>query len=136
MDSTLTLYRTQPEVIRDHLKAGKSITPAHALLVYGISRLAPAIEVLRRKGLAIVTIMRQDERGHKYAEYRIPNKIKIGSMVTVKQGHGYGLPTWIRRSRPARVVGLLDDVAYVEFQHRDRIVTEMLNVKELNNVTA
>lgn len=134
--TSLSMHRTQPEVVRDHLKAGKSITPGHALLVYGISRLAPAVEVLRRTGMNIVTIMRQDERGHKYAEYRIPSKIKIGSMVTVKPGHAYGLPTWVRRSRPAKVVGLLDDVAYVEFQHRDRFTTFALNLKELNNVTA
>lgn len=133
MSSTLTT--TQTETIRNHLMAGKSITPAHAFMVYGISRLSDCILRLRNAGLDIVTVMREDEVGRKYGEYRLANKpLRIGSHVTVKRGHGYGLPNWVRRSKPSRVVGLVNDVAYVEFIRGTRYQTVPMNTKELDHV--
>lgn len=125
---------TQMDIIRAHLEAGKSITPLHALTVYGISRLSAVIERLRIRGLPIVTLLKQDEMGRKYSEYRLAGELKVGSKVTVKAGHGWGLPKWVKRSVPAPVTGLLNDTAYVTFTHGKRQVTLPLNVKELNHV--
>ena len=133
MNSTAT---TQHEQIRTHLMAGKSITPGHALLVYGISRLAVAVEKLRRAGLEIDMILKLDEAGKKYGEYRLRGCIKSGSRVQVRKGHGYGLPWWVLKTASSKVAGLVNDVAYVQFESK-RGVTETicLNVKELSLVS-
>lgn len=125
---------TQADLIIAHLNAGKAITPAHAFMVYGISRLAAVVERLRRQGNDIVMALKQDEMGRKYGEYKLGGSIKIGSEVTVKTGHGYDLPRWVLRSKPAKVVGLLGDIAYVKFQNRTSIETIPMNTKELSHV--
>lgn len=126
--------KSQQDVIRKHLEDGKPITPLHALTVYGISRLSSVIERLRIEGLPIVTVMKADEMGRKYGEYKLAGTLRIGSMVTVKSGHGRGLPKWVKRSEPAKVTGLLQDTAYVLFTNGDKQATISLNVKELNHV--
>lgn len=125
------VQRTQNEIIRAHLEAGKSITPLHALTVYGISRLSSCIERLRLAGLNIVTTIKQDEMGRKYGEYKLAAPVKVGSKVTVKRGHGIGLPRWVRRTSEARVVGLYKDTAMVEFIRGTRVEVHSLNLKEL-----
>lgn len=130
-----TTPNTQLETIRKHLLDGKSITPLHALTVYGISRLSSVIERLRIQGLHIVTVMKQDEVGRKYGEYKLAGELRIGSKVTVKPGHGWGLPRWVKRSVPSPVTGLLQDTAYVTFTHGKRQATVPLNIKELTHVS-
>jgi|GEM_PF-6723980 len=129
--NTLNTNRTQIETIRQHLLQGKSITPATAMLVYGISRLSSVIERLRNRGMDIVTVMKRDEMGRQYSEYKLAPELKRGCSVVVKRGHGIGLPKWVRRSKAARVVGLYQDVAHVEFVRGTRIEVHPLNVKEL-----
>jgi hypothetical protein len=134
--NTLALTRTQPEIVLSHLTQGKSITPVQALLVYGISRLSSAIERLRLSGIDIDMVLREDEVGKKYGVYNLRKSICIGSFVQVKQGHGVGLPYWVRKCAPSKVTGLSGDVAFVRFRHADgeREVTESMNIKELVNV--
>lgn len=62
---------TQVERIKQHLKDNKSITPMEALMVYGIYRLSAVILTLRQAGLDIVTNMKADESGKKYAQYKL-----------------------------------------------------------------
>ena len=127
-------HYTQAAAVRNHLLAGKSITPGSALLVYGISRLAVAVEKLRRSGMDIDMALKTDEVGKRYGEYKLRRDISIGSRVQVLRGHGYGLPSWILKTAAARVVGLIHDCAYVQFTKGDRTEVLPLNRKELVNV--
>lgn len=128
------LAATQADTVHRHLAAGKTITPAHAFMVYGISRLAAVVGRLRNDGTDIVMVMKKDEMGRKYGEYKLGGTIKVGSEVTVKVGHGYGLPSWVLRSKPAKVMGLLGDTAYVKFTNGEKQTTISMNLKELNHV--
>lgn len=62
---------TQNEMLLRHFKRRKSISQFEALLVYGIVRLASRIDELRQQGYAIETIMKKDEKGKRYARYRL-----------------------------------------------------------------
>lgn len=62
---------TQNEMLLRHFKRRKSISQFEALLVYGIVRLASRIDELRQQGHAIETIMKKDEKGKRYARYRL-----------------------------------------------------------------
>lgn len=129
------VQKTQPQLVREHLLAGKTITPAQAFMVYGISRLAAVIEVLRQdKTLEIDTVMREDEAGKKYAAYSLRKPITIGSAVQVKAGAGVGLPRWCLKSAASKVAGLYQDTAFVRFRRDNRDESYYLNVKELVNV--
>lgn len=132
MSSTAdTADLTQADLIYDHLMAGKSITPATALVVYGISRLSSAIEDLRRDGVQIDCIMRRDEMGKQYGEYRLRKPITVGSLVQIQKGHGYGLPQWVRSYSSAKVLAVTGDTALVRFQRGKNLKDEWLNHKEL-----
>ena len=96
---------TQIDQVRRHLKAGKSITPATAIAVYGIFRLAVAIDALRNSGMQIDVVLRWDEVGKRYGEYRLRRTITVGDVVQVKSGQAYGLPSWVRSFRAAPVIG-------------------------------
>ncbi len=62
----------QAKTVLRHLKKRGSISPAEALIVHGISRLAACIhEIRKRAGYRVATEMRQDEHGHKYASYKL-----------------------------------------------------------------
>jgi len=61
---------TQNDMIRTHLRSGKSITPLDALREYGCFRLAARIADLRAEGLNIQTSTIQSN-GKTYASYRI-----------------------------------------------------------------
>ena len=126
--------KTQKQIIRDHLESGKTLTPMHAFMVYGIARLASRIDELRNDGMKIDTIIKEDEAGRKYAEYKVAGQLKVGCHVTVKAGQAWGLPKWVRRTKPSRVVGLLQDVAYVEFVRGTRMEVIPMNRRELNHV--
>ena len=105
----------QVDKIRAHLEAGKSITPAIAATVYGIWRLASVIEDLRNEGLDIDTLIRYDEVGKQYGEYRLRKEIGLKSTVQVKKGYGIGLPHWVRKLREAVVIAKQADASLVRF---------------------
>lgn len=131
MSFAVTVPKTQAERIREHLEAGKSITPGQAMLVYGISRLAVSIDRLRLSGMDIDMVLKTDESGKGYGEYRLRQPIAIHDRVQVGRGHGWGLPKWVRKTRAAKVVGLVADIAYVEFIRGTHIQTVPVNTKEL-----
>lgn len=62
---------TQNDLIKEHLKKGKKITPMEALVNYGCFRLAARIKDLREGGLDILTVIKRDEIGRSYAEYQL-----------------------------------------------------------------
>lgn len=121
----------QHDIIRKHLDAGKTITQGQAQLVYGISRLSSCIERLREQGVEIDSVVKFDEVGKQYGEYRLRRAIKLNCMVQVKRGHGFGLPSYVRKTRGAKVVGLVQDVAYVQFDTQRGPKTVPMNVEEL-----
>lgn len=57
--------------IERHLRRGKTITPMEALVVFGVFRLASIVHRLRQRGLAIETVLKNDENGHQYASYKL-----------------------------------------------------------------
>ena len=124
---------TQVDQVRRHLEAGKSITPASAMAVYGIFRLASCIEDLRNSGMEIDTVMKADEMGKQYGEYFKRRPIAINTPVQVKAGHGVLLPSWVRTTRAARVIAMNCDAAFVRFTRGTRMVDLWLNEKELVN---
>ena len=62
---------TQNQKLLKHFRRRKTISQYEALLVYGIARLASRVDELRKAGLNIETIMKQDENGKRYARYRL-----------------------------------------------------------------
>lgn len=68
--SDLSLKPQSKTVLR-HLKKLGDITPAEALIVYGISRLAACVYDIRKIGYPVYKEMRQDAQGHKYARYTL-----------------------------------------------------------------
>jgi len=58
-------------LVRNHLLRGNSITPLHSMGLYGLFRLAPAIQRMRDE-LFILTAIRTAPTGVRYAEYSIP----------------------------------------------------------------
>lgn len=124
---------TQTQRIRKHLEDGKTITPAIAIAVYGIFRLAAVVNDLRNMGVEIDAVIKHDEMGKKYAEYRLRKAITLRGKVQVRHGHGIGLPTWVRRHRSAVVVGKLQDTSMVRFIRGKNIADLWMNDKELVN---
>lgn len=61
--------KPQSKTILRHLKNHGRISPAKASVVYGITRLAACIFDIRKVGYEVTTKMREDEQGHKYAQY-------------------------------------------------------------------
>ena len=125
---------TQVELVRRHLCAGKSITPASAIAVYGIFRLASCIEDLRNAGterLDIDTVMKTDEMGKQYGEYRLRRPLAINGTVQVRKGYGMGLPTWVKRLRSARVIAATGDASLVRFIRGPHMADLWLNDREL-----
>lgn len=126
---------TQVQRVRAHLEAGKSITNASAIAVYGIFRLSSVIEDLRRTGMDIDCILKWDEMGKQYGEYRLRRAITTGSEVQIARGYGIGLPNWARKLRKSKVVGMSADrtAALVRFVRGQNLKDEWVNVKELVN---
>lgn len=122
---------TQVQRIGDHLRAGKSITPALALTVYSIYRLSSVIEDLRATGMAIDCLIKYDETGKQYGEYRLRRPIKVGQQVQVVRGAGIGLPNWVRRQKLAEVMQKEGDASLVYFVRGKRTGSYWLNDKEL-----
>lgn len=125
---------TQVDLVRKHLRDGKSITPVIANAVYGISRLSSVIEDLRHEGLEIDTVMKRDEMGKQYGEYRLRKPISIGSGVQIRNGYGTDLPNWVRRLKVARVIGKPTfDSSLVRFIRGRNTKDILVNDKELVN---
>jgi hypothetical protein len=124
---------TQVSLIRTHLQLGKSITPAAAIAVYGIFRLSSVIEDLRQTGMEIDCVLKFDEMGKQYGEYRLRKPVAVNSLVQIKRGHGIGLPHWVRRLKAARVVAKTADTSLVRFIRGANLKDEWVNDKELVN---
>lgn len=124
---------TQVSKVRQHLQAGKTITPAVALHVYGIYRLSSVIEDLRNAGMPIDCVIKHDEMGKQYGEYRLRKPIRKMSSVQVRRGFGMGLPNWVRRLKTAKVVEKTADASRVTFVRGKNIESFWLNDKELVN---
>lgn len=122
---------TQVDHVRSHLQAGKTITPAQAIAVYGIFRLSSVIEDLRQEGMEVDCILKFDEMGKQYGEYRMRKPIAMRSKVQVKRGHGIGLPQWARKLKLAEVVGQFDDASLVRFVRGQNLRDIWMNNKEL-----
>jgi hypothetical protein len=64
----------QAKTVLLHLrKQGGHISPAEALIVYGISRLAACVYEIRQAGYNVDSELRRDAQGHKYTNYRLMN---------------------------------------------------------------
>ena len=63
--------KSQTQLVREHLEAGYTLTPAKALAEYGIWRLAAVIYKLRERGYGIETKERKSLSGKPYAEYEL-----------------------------------------------------------------
>lgn len=62
---------SQTEQILTHLRAGRDLTILEAIGVYRIFNLKARINELRKGGHSIVTEMRTDATGKRYASYRL-----------------------------------------------------------------
>ena len=67
-----SIKTTQRDQIKQFLLQGNSLTPLEALSLFGAYRLAAHIEVLRSRGMLIVTTMNKDATGRSYARYHVP----------------------------------------------------------------
>lgn len=63
--------KSQLDMIKAHLKSGRSITPLEAFGLYNVFRLAARIKELRDKGWNIETEIKEDITGKKYGEYKL-----------------------------------------------------------------
>ncbi|KQW02232.1 helix-turn-helix domain-containing protein [Rhizobacter sp. Root1221] len=124
---------TQVNRVRAHLEAGKSITPLSAHGVYSISRLSSVIEDLRNEGMEIDTVLKYDEMGKQYGEYRERRPIGVHDLVQIKRGYGIGLPHWVRKLKSARVIGKNRDASLVRFIRGKNIDDVWVNDRELVN---
>jgi hypothetical protein len=67
----LLKLKPQTRKILNHLSKHGSITPMEALTVYSIYRLSACIHDLRKTGISIITQMKEDASGHRYARYEV-----------------------------------------------------------------
>lgn len=65
----------QAKTVLTHLR-NKTITPMQAIVTYGIARLASCIHEIRRAGYTVDTEIEHDERGHRFARYRMRSGIQ------------------------------------------------------------
>lgn len=124
---------TQIERVLAHLQAGKTITPATAIAVYGIFRLSSVIEDLRQAGHEVDCVLKYDEMGKQYGEYRLRKPIGLFCKVQVRRGCGIGLPYWVRRLKVAKVIAKLDDASLVRFIRGKDLADCWVNDQELVN---
>ncbi len=67
--------KTQEQMILEHLKSGRSLSPIEAMREYKVLRLAARIEALRKDGYPIRTMMESDKRTKKrWARYWLGKK--------------------------------------------------------------
>jgi len=72
------------EKVQQYLESGRSITALEALSNFGLFRLASAIEVLRKRGLNIVTDTKQDPNGKAYARYTLVKAVNEAPAVAAE----------------------------------------------------
>lgn len=125
---------TQVDQVRKHLLDGKAISPVIAQAVYGISRLSSVIEDLRLEGMPIDTLIKFDETGKQYGDYRLRRPILMHSTVQVKRGYGTDLPRWVRRQKASKVVEQFEGTSRVMFVRGKNVLYTWMNNKELVNV--
>lgn len=63
------MAKSQHELIIEHFRSGRSLSQMEALGVYSIHRLASRVDELRQMGWPIVTEMKHDRTGRRYARY-------------------------------------------------------------------
>lgn len=68
---------TKIDLLKDHLRSGKTITQLEAIGLYSLFRLAARVHELKAQGWNITTTMKRDHNGSEYAEYRLakPNTL-------------------------------------------------------------
>ena len=72
MTTTTVKKTTQKEMIRQHLEAGKSITPLQALTMFNCMSLAQRVKELKTGGMCIYKELVQDSNSHKrFASYKL-----------------------------------------------------------------
>ena len=74
-ESVLKPSKTQK--VLHHLKSGKSISPLEALGLYGSFRLAAVVHSLKKRGYDIITDIKTDMNGSRYAQYQCPTETII-----------------------------------------------------------
>jgi hypothetical protein len=84
--------------------------------------------------MQVDTVLKWDETGKQYGEYRLRRPIVVGATVQMKPGHGYGLPTWVRSLKTAEVLEKTDDASLVLFVRGQNRKHVWVNDKELVNV--
>lgn len=67
----LLKLKPQTRKVLNHLTQRKSITPAEAVNVYNIWRLAACIYELRKVGIQIKSNYKKDACGHRYTRYEV-----------------------------------------------------------------
>lgn len=68
---------TKIDLLREHLKSGKSITQLEAIGLYSLFRLAARVHELKAKGWNIITTEKRDANGSTYAEYTLGEPANI-----------------------------------------------------------
>lgn len=65
----------QARTVLYHLNREGSISPLEAAAVHSVHRLAARILELRKQGFHVVTDLRRDYEGHRYARYSLIGEI-------------------------------------------------------------
>lgn len=63
------MKKTKIELLKEHLRSGKSITQLEAIGLYSLFRLAARVHELKKQGWNIITNEKRDANGSVYAEY-------------------------------------------------------------------
>lgn len=63
--------KPQARKVLAHLEKHSSISPLEAQNVYSVWRLAASINEIRKAGYKVLTQLREDAMGHKYARYNL-----------------------------------------------------------------
>lgn len=63
--------KTKLDHLKEHLRAGKTITQLEAIGLYSLFRLAARVHDLKKQGWNILTVEKRDANGSIYAEYKL-----------------------------------------------------------------
>lgn len=77
------MKKTKIDLLKEHLRSGKSITQLEAIGLYSLFRLAARVHELKKQGWNIVTNVKRDANGSEYAEY---------TLVEAENNNPHGLP--------------------------------------------
>ncbi len=74
---------TKIDLIKRHLKSGRSLTQLESIGLYSAFRLAARVHELKARGWNIETHMKEDISGSTYAEYRLAsNRPSMGRFIS------------------------------------------------------